>query len=387
MKEPPVFYFTRMVLGYRVPVLRRLNERLQGRLVVVSGRPPGSSTLKYLEHGEDPGFRHVVLPDRWIGGDRVHFLSFRDAFRRIGVPSVVLAEESPRSVSLPFLLRHARRLGSGRVLWGHFSSLNRRFDPRHHVRDRYRLMLARRVEACACYTDGVADMLRPFVPSERLFVARNTIDMEPLVRQYDGLAPEGRDSVRRRLGMDRDEAVLFFMGRLVPEKGTTLLLETFDLLRRDRPATLVVVGDGPERESMEAWCAARSLDRVRFLGALSDEEAAPYLFASDVALMPGYLGLIINHAFAFGLPVVSRADPDGVLFHSPEVEYVRNGENGILSAGNGPDDLLGAVRAVLVDRERFSANARTFALEKLGLDRMIDGLVGAIDYADAHRPA
>lgn len=385
MNELPVFYFTRMVLGYRVPVLRRLNERLHNRLVVFSGRPPGSSTLKYLEHGEDPGYRHVLLPDRWIGGDRVHFQSFRDAFRRFGTPSVVLAEESPRSVSLPFLLRYARKIGSGRVLWGHFSSLNRRFDPRHNARDRYRLTLARRVEACACYTDGVADLLRPYVPSERLFVARNTIDMAPLAAQYDRLASEGRESVRHRLGMGEKEAVVFFMGRLVPEKGTTLLLETFALLGRDRPATLLIVGDGPDREAMEAWCADRSVDRVRFLGPLSDEDAAPYLFSSDLALMPGYLGLIINHAFAFGLPVVSRADPDGVLFHSPEVEYVRNGENGFLSAGTGPEDLLGAVRAVLRDRERLSANARAFALEKLGLDRMVDGLVAAIEYADGHR--
>ena len=98
-------------------------------------------------------------------------------------------------------------------------------------------------------------------------------------------------------------------------------------------------------------------------------------------LMPGYLGLVINHAFAFGLPVVSRRNPVGVQVHSPEVEYLKSGENGILKDGNGAEDLAAAVRTVLADQEHFSANAMDYARTYLRINRMVDGLEGAIRYA------
>ncbi len=387
MSEPPVFYFTRMVPGYRIAVLERLNERLGGRLVVCAGQPPGGSSLRYLVENEEPAFRQVPLHNRWLGGDAVHAQPFRNVFKQFGDPAVVLAEESPRSVTLPLLLRYARKRGAGRVLWGHFSSLNRAFDPTHLLRDRYRLALARRVEACVCYTDGVADHLRPYLPDEKLFVARNTIDLDALFAQHDALAAAGRPAVRRQLGLPEGAPVLLFMGRLIPEKGTDLLLDAFARLRADGPAALCIIGDGPERDAMAERTARERLNGVHFLGPLPDDEAAPYLFAADVMLMPGYLGLVINHAFAFGLPVVSCAEPVGVGFHSPEVEYVTSGETGLLIAGHDADALADAVRTVASDHTRYAANARAFAREHLTLDRMVDGLLAAIDYAAAHRLA
>ena len=98
--------------------------------------------------------------------------------------------------------------------------------------------------------------------------------------------------------------------------------------------------------------------------------------------MPGYLGLAVNHAFAFGLPVVSLRNPaGGVKFHSPEVEYIRSGETGLLCSGNSSEALAAGVREVLADRERYSANALAYAQEHLTLDRMVDGLEAAIRHA------
>jgi glycosyltransferase involved in cell wall biosynthesis len=329
----------------------------------------------------DYRFRYLPLRNHWFRGETLHWQSFKKAFREFGDPAAILAEESPRSVSLPLLLRYARQRGAGRVLWGHFSSLNRRFDPEKNLQDRYRLALARRVEACACYTQGVADHLRPYLPDEKLFVARNTIDMDTLFAQYDALATQRKAAVRQDLGLAPDAAVMAFMGRLVPEKGTQLLLETFEHVRRDRPAALLVIGAGPEREAMEGYVTRQHLSDVHFLGPLPDDEAAPYLYAADVMLMPGYLGLVINHAFAFGLPVVSRRNPVGVNYHSPEVEYVQSGETGLLCEGDGAEALAAAVGTVLADQERFSTNAMNYARTYLRIDRMVDGLEGAIRYA------
>lgn len=381
MPDRPVYYFARMVPGYRVPVLERLNQRLNGRLIVCAGQPPGTSSLNYLMSEKNCSFRQVALRNWWFYGEKIHVQPFHQVFREFGPPAVVLAEESPRSVTLPLLLSHARRRGAGRVLWGHFSSLNRPFDPETYLQDRYRVALARRAEACACYTDGVADLLRPYVPEEKLFVARNTIEIDPMLRQRDALAKEGKRAVRRRLSMSEQSSVLVYVGRLIPEKGTALLLEGYRMLQAEGPAELIVIGDGPERPKMQSFVSARNLRGVRFLGPISNDEAAPYLYASDVMVMPGYLGLVINHAFAFGLPVVSMREPAGITSHSPEVEYVESGETGILCEGETPEDLVFGIRFVLNDLTRFSANALAFARSHLTIDRMVDGLYGAIGHA------
>lgn len=379
----PVFYISRMLPDYRVAVLERLNERLGGRLVVCHGPPPQASSLRKLTTAPDYSFRHVPLTNVWLRGDAVHAQPFLAPFRQYGAPSVVLAEESPRSLTLPLLLAYARWRGAGRVLWGHFSSNDRPFRPEAHLLDRYRLWLARRAEACVAYTEPIADLLRPYLPAEHLFVARNTLDTDRLFALYDALDAEGRASVRRRLDLPAEEPVLVFIGRLLASKGTGALLDVFAGLRQERSATLLVIGDGPERATMEHRVDREGLEGVRFLGALTQwEDSAPYLYASDLMLMPGYLGLAVNHAFAFGLPIVSQVAPaSGGRYHSPEVAFVEDGENGLLAPHGDPGTLLDAVRAVLADRDRFARSALHTARTRLTLDQMVDGLEAAVRYA------
>ena len=383
MPERPVFYFTRMVPVYRYPVLERLNARLDGRLVVCSGEPPRASSLRSLTDEQADGFRQVRLRNLWLRGETLHAQPFREVFRDFGPPGVLLAEESPRSLSLPWLLRYARRRNVGRLLWGHFSSNDRAFSPRHPT-DRYRIALARSVEACVCYTEAIADLLRPYVPTERLFVARNTLDTDTLFALHDHLAAEGRVAVRRRLGLPPQAPVLVFIGRLIKAKGTDRLLDVFGALRAKRAAHLLVIGAGPKQGTMEARVAREAIADVHFLGALPAwADSAPYLYAADVMLMPGYLGLAVNHAFAFGLPVVSQATPDpAIRFHSPEAAYLRPGENGLLARPDDPAALLNAVERVLADQARFSQNAYDYARTHLTIDQMVDGLEAAIRFVE-----
>ena len=240
----PIYYFARMIPWYRIPVLEQLNERFDGRLVVCAGDPPEVSSLGNLVQGSMPGYKHVPLRNRWFFGERIHAQPFRSAFERHGSPAAILAEESPRSVTLPFLLRYAKSLGAGRVLWGHFSSNRRAFEPHRHFPDKYRLALAKRVEGCACYTEGIATLLRPFVPERNLFVARNTMDLGPMFVRREELAAEGKEAVRRRLAISPDGPVLVYIGRLIREKGTDMLLETWARLTEENPASLLIIGTG-----------------------------------------------------------------------------------------------------------------------------------------------
>ena len=362
-------------------MLERLNARLNGRLVVCAGNPPRASSFTTLSTTVIPSYREIQLQNYWLGGERLHAQAFGEALRLD--PAVVLAEESPRSLTLPLLLRSAKRRGAGTLLWGHFSSNNRPLSRRHPI-DQYRLRLARSADGCVCYTDQIAAILKPYVSPERLFVARNTLDTDVLFALHHELVREGRAAVRRRLDLAESVPVLVFIGRLVSAKGVHRLLDVYEMMHKRGPVTLLVIGSGPEETSMRNRCKREEWTEVRFLGPITAfETSASYLFEADVLLNPGYVGLSVCHAFALGLPIVSQDSPrDDIRYHSPEIAYLRPGQNGLVAPYGDTDGLVSAVCAVLANRRQYSEQAISFARAHLGVQQMVEGLAQAVLFAE-----
>ena len=128
------------------------------------------------------------------------------------------------------------------------------------------------------------------------------------------------------------------------------VIRVFARVRRAMPATLVMIGDGPER--MDAENEARDLavmDDVRFLGRL--DSVASLLQASDLFILPSQtesFGLAALEAMACGAPVVaSRA---GGL---PEV--IDDGVNGILEPVGSVEAMGRRAVELLRDPEKYAA--------------------------------
>jgi glycosyltransferase involved in cell wall biosynthesis len=142
------------------------------------------------------------------------------------------------------------------------------------------------------------------IPSEKVQVIYNAVDRAG----YDGL-PD-REHARRALGLSG--RVVLTVARLTPWKGVDRLIALLPCLRELLPeANLVVVGDGPQRASLE--CLARQMgvsDVVRFTGQMPRDRVLLYLRAADVlVLYSGYEGLphILLEAMLAGTPVVASA--------------------------------------------------------------------------------
>jgi glycosyltransferase involved in cell wall biosynthesis len=182
----------------------------------------------------------------------------------------------------------------------------------------------------------MADIARAWgVPGARITVVPNPAP--PLGE----LAP--REELRERLGIDRITFV--FAGRLVPAKDLPLAVSA---LRHVPGASLVVIGDGPERERVNDCIADAGLEgRVVLKGALRRSEAIEWLRAADAAVLSSAYENFPHaavEAIAVGTPVVATA-VGGV----PEV--IETGVNGILVPPGDERALAEGMRAVTTDLE------------------------------------
>lgn len=375
MERAPVLYFTRYVPSYRVPVLDRLNQRLERRLVVCTGRA-GGADLGSIEAQSSP-YRTMYLPDMWLRGEKVHGQAFWKGITQFPRISAILAEESPRSVTLPLLLAYSKRRGIPVGLWGHFSSNTRPMGSSSPL-DRYRLFLASKADVCVAYTEQQAAQLSDNITHNRIVTARNTLDTAALFSVYDRLSIEGKQSVRSRLGLHPDALTIVYIGRLIEDKGVDLLLDVLLRVQEKRTAQLILIGDGSRREELMRRTLAERISSVHFVGAITDlADSAPHIFAADVMLVPGYLGLQVNHAFALGVPIVSRVALGLGRYHSPEVDFIENGRNGLLVDAPNPDVFAEAVLTVAAD-DSYGREAHAFARSHLNIEQMVGGLERAV---------
>jgi 1,2-diacylglycerol 3-alpha-glucosyltransferase len=212
-----------------------------------------------------------------------------------------------------------------------------------------------------------------YARTSRCLAGRPFVAIPSLVDTERFQPREPDPDLRARLGAD-GRRVLLFVGRLVPHKGLEDLLRALEELPPD--VLLVVVGEGPRRETWETLARNRGLSqRVRFLGAVPDADLPRYHALASVVVLPSQnrlegFGLAVVEAMASGRPVVV-ADLPGVR------EVVEAGRDGLLAEPLLPEDLARHCRFLLEDPEaarRMGAEARASALAKYRKELVVDRL-------------
>jgi glycosyltransferase involved in cell wall biosynthesis len=316
---------------------------------------------------------------------------------------ICLGDEGPlaekvRGVGASVVALGARRLYSPRSLWGLARALR---DAQPDVVYAFlfwgysiSLPLAALVVPAACRIQGRRSLPDVDVPSRPIFrwlrwiaarcshgVIANSIAVGSAVaRQQPVLAGRlwvvhnGVRSVRRAPRPAGREVVVVCIANLIAYKGHATLLTAASRLRPDH-WRMLLVGDGPERESIERMIAARDLEgRVTLLGRLADVDAV--LATAHIVVLPSLsegLPNAVLEGMAHGLPVVG-SDVGGV--------------RGLLGSGAGvvvaPGDEVALAEALqrLIDdqclRESMGEAGRQLAQGSLGIDAMRDATLNAI---------
>jgi glycosyltransferase involved in cell wall biosynthesis len=103
--------------------------------------------------------------------------------------------------------------------------------------------------------------------------------------------------------------VILVVGRLVPGKGVGLMLDVVATLRAEgRTFSVVIVGDGVEREPLQQKARHLGLDNVAFHLARPWEQLPAYYRGADLLVFPtlhDVWGLVVNEALWSGLPVLA----------------------------------------------------------------------------------
>lgn len=176
------------------------------------------------------------------------------------------------------------------------------------------------------------------VPSEKarsfphLTPVRDKVTVIPnglqLERYRIPVSPEEKSDLLRRYDLKDNSCILVMVTRLSREKNIIEILHFLPALLRELPgAQLLIVGEGPDRKRLEAFCEKNGLtDHVRFTGRIPPDEVYRYYALGQVFVSASTFELhsmSYLEAMACGLPLVCRDDPSllGVL---------ENGENGYI---------------------------------------------------------
>ena len=157
--------------------------------------------------------------------------------------------------------------------------------------------------------------------------------------------PLGKTLSRLRLGIPQDALVTGFVGRLDPCKGLGFLFESIRRMNLTEHDRLLLVGDGPDRERLQALARRLGLmDHIIWTGAMPDPSSA--YAAMDVLVLPSVyeaFGLVFLEAMSHGLPVIGRRGDDQSVFTAAD-EIIDDGSTGLLTHPTDPADLAAKLR-------------------------------------------
>lgn len=310
---------------YRVQLFAALQaeaERRGYRLTVYSAEQPSSTAMP---------FSHRMLPAHYLRNNKNGAYWIKGLAEAVAGSDIIIAPHGVQCATIPYLWLQRKRLCTSWIWWGHGHNFQATTQApiSQWLTGTVKHFLLMRGDGVITYTHGGAQYwCDRGLPADRVAPFLNTIDVEGLREAGRQVTNAQLAQARERLGLG-GKHVLLFSGRLYAEKQVDFLLQAFSKIQHACPETaLLILGDGQERERLEALRRALHLRDVHFLGEITDpRETSVYFKLAQLLVIPGLVGLAIVHGFAFNLPLVTTER----TFHSPEIEYL-SCQNGRMTA-------------------------------------------------------
>jgi glycosyltransferase involved in cell wall biosynthesis len=231
--------------------------------------------------------------------------------------------------------------------------------------------------ALLLYSAAQSDLVPPR-HRHKIFAANNTVNFEDYPE-----VPDVAEQIKEEFNIPFPKVVLFTgtMGVDGERKRVRHLIDIFRGLDR-KDVGLVLVGGGMNDELKAAINPANTL----VLGPVHDPrnlKISRLFKAADLFVVPGHVGLGINQAFYWGLPVITEN-----CHQPPEIQYLQSGRNGFIV----PDNDVAALRdkmLFLLDhdtvRAQFGRCAREDIMKQASIEGMFQSFARAVTFASADK--
>lgn len=340
---PVVVVMQRRLTHYRVCFFEALKLELLSRgikLVLVYGQP-NPMEMNKNDQGHIDWAVQVVNRYWKIGHQYLVFQPYPAKFKKA---DLVIATQENSIISNHLHLFRRLIFGTKIAFWGHGANLQSKH--RNGLKERFKRFTSRKVSWWFAYTQLSADLVAATGFSRsRITVLNNAIDTDELKHQLQSVSAEETHALRQSLGFNA-APVGVFVGSLYADKRLDFLFAASDAIHHELPSfNLLIIGDGKEREKVQDWCADRPW--ACWVGARIAREKAAYISMAQVMLNPGLVGLGILDSVVCEVPMLTTT----CGIHSPEVLYLENDVNGLMTA----DDLntyVAACVSLLQDSEK-----------------------------------
>ena len=227
-------------------------------------------------------------------------------------------------------------------------------------------------DALILYAESCREFIKPRFQS-KAFVANNTVNFEDFPPVH-----ESKAEIKREFGIPFEKTVIF-MGRMGEGNGRKRVDHLIDIFRGlDRSGIgLVLVGSGLSEE-LKARMNTRNTVYLGEVHDPQDLQISKLCKMADVCVIPGHVGLGLNQAFYWGLPVITEEGD-----HPPEMFYLKPGRNGIVVPRNDTASLRDRILWLLDNdqlRSEFSRNARQDILREASVEGMFSGFKACVDF-------
>lgn len=376
MNNRKVIFRAEVLTHYREAFHELVREKLADRnvdYILKVGRPRGAEASK-----GDTVELPWASPMRSVGFGPRQRLLWQSGLSDIRADLIIVGQENRIVSNYP--LQAMRSFLPARIaFFGHGRNFQAA-DP-NSLAERWKRFWSGKVDWWFAYTRQTKDHLtQQGYPVDRITVFENAVDTSQLIEQRDAVSPDRLKSLQNELGIS-GQNVGIFVGGLYEEKRLEFLIEAARAIKeRLHDFHLLIVGGGPELESLRA--RVNDLDWVHVTGPRFGIEKVELMMLASVFLMPGLVGLAVLDAAALGLPTLTTAYP----FHSPEVAYLINGMNGLIA-----DDwrnssayadqvvrLLGDEQTLARMRAEAAKLAKLYTVENMA-ERFAQGVLKALD--------
>lgn len=219
--------------------------------------------------------------------------------------------------------------------------------------------------------DGMVDeALAEGFERQQLLWMPNPVD----VHDFAPCSEAEKRRLREQFAVPEEARVVVYVGRLSPEKGVDLLIESFAPVAHRNPGSLLVlVGDGAQRKELEALAKQLQLTpaQIRFAGRVDPLTVRKWLQAGDIFSL-------VSPSEGFPCAVVEAMSVGlaSVVSHIPaNTQLIDQGEQGLLAPFGDREQIGAALEQLLNDRAaslRMGTEARKRVIERYSTEKVLD---------------